>query len=579
MSQFPKLITSTQLHDLAGDRSYERGSNYFRQGRVQSLVESEDEIRAEVVGTEPYEVALWIEDRQLGYECDCPVGLDGIFCKHCVAVGLAWLAKPTESRAQGGKRSPSTTMQDVQRYLEQQEKPDLVKLILDRAAKDTDWREHLLLKVAALKPQGADLKTFERALKNAITIRGYLEYGEVKRYARGIEKVLDAIANLLSEGQAQAVMELCEYAIPLLETAMNSVDDSNGYVGAILEEVQDLHYRACEQVKPDPITLAERLFEFEMGTGFDTFYGAVDTYADLLGDAGLIRYRQMAEAAWEESIPSSSSRRMSFDSQSWRLSNIMERLARQTGDVEAVVAVKRRDLSQPYSYLNIAQLYLDSGKPESALKWAEDGLKAFPDRTDSRLNDFLIEEYQKQGRFEEAIALTWKMFADRPSLISYQKLKAEAERGKQWAKWREQAIAHIRQQIKQAKKQTTGALAFTYRDHSLLIEILLWEEEVESAWQEAKTGGCTKALWLRLADLRQQAYPEDSLSIYMNQIEPLIQATNNSAYADAVEFLKKARSLMLRLELRSQYDQFVAHLRTTYKAKRNFIGLLNREKL
>jgi uncharacterized Zn finger protein len=287
----------------------------------------------------------------------------------------------------------------------------------------------------------------------------------------------------------------------------------------------------------------------------------------------------MAEAAWEESIPSSSSRRMSFDSQSWRLSNIMERLARQTGDVEAVVAVKRRDLSQPYSYLNIAQLYLDSGKPESALKWAEDGLKAFPDRTDSRLNDFLIEEYQKQGRFEEAIALTWKMFADRPSLISYQKLKAEADRGKQWAKWREQAIAHIRQQIKQAKKQTTGALAFTYQDHSLLIEILLWEEEVESAWQEAKTGGCTKALWLRLADLRQQAYPEDSLSIYMNQIEPLIQATNNSAYADAVEFLKKARSLMLRLELRSQYDQFVAHLRTTYKAKRNFIGLLNREKL
>lgn len=257
----------------------------------------------------------------------------------------------------------------------------------------------------------------------------------------------------------------------------------------------------------------------------------------------------------------------------------MERLAQQSGDVEAIVAVKRRDLSQPYSYLNIAQLYLEAGKPESALKWAEDGLKAFPDRPDSRLNDFLIGEYQKRGRFEEAIALTWKMFTEHPSLNNYQKLKAEAERGNQWIKWREQAIAHIRQQIKQAKQQKTGMLAFTYRDCSLLVEIFLWEGDVEQAWQEAQTGGCAKQLWLKLADLRQQDHPEDSLSIYMNQVEPLIQTTSNSGYAEAVEFIKKVRSLMLRLELRSQYDQYIAHLRTTYKAKRNFIGLLNREKL
>ncbi|NJL37941.1 MAG: hypothetical protein HC899_15290, partial [Leptolyngbyaceae cyanobacterium SM1_4_3] len=546
-------------------------------GHVQSLMESGDEITATVVGTEPYEVMLRAESRKLGFECDCPVGLDGDFCKHCVSVGLAWLAKPAEAKGKG--RSPSTTMQDVQRYLEQQEKSDLVKLILDRVAKDSDWREQLLLKVAALQPKGVDRKTFERALKNAITIRGYVEYGEVKSYARGIEKVLDAIANLLTEGQAQAVIELCEYAIPLVETAMNSVDDSNGYVGGVLEELQDLHHRACEQVKPDPIALAERLFEFEMGTSSDTFYGAVDTYAEILGDAGIVRYRQLAEAAWAELPPLTASQRTSFDSKRWRLSSIMERLAQQSGDVEAIVAVKRRDLSQPYSYLNIAQLYLEAGKPESALKWAEDGLKAFPDRPDSRLNDFLIGEYQKRGRFEEAIALTWKMFTEHPSLNNYQKLKAEAERGNQWIKWREQAIAHIRQQIKQAKQQKTGMLAFTYRDCSLLVEIFLWEGDVEQAWQEAQTGGCAKQLWLKLADLRQQDHPEDSLSIYMNQVEPLIQTTSNSGYAEAVEFIKKVRSLMLRLELRSQYDQYIAHLRTTYKAKRNFIGLLNREKL
>jgi uncharacterized Zn finger protein len=175
------------------------------------------------------------------------------------------------------------------------------------------------------------------------------------------------------------------------------------------------------------------------------------------------------------------------------------------------------------------------------------------------------------------MALVWDSFIERPSLSAYQTLKAEAS--SQWTHWRERAIAHIRQQIEQAKRQKSGMLSYHYRDRSLLVEILLWEGDSESAWQEAKAGGCSKPLWLKLAEERESDHPEDSLSIYMNEIEPLIQQTNNSAYAEAVEFLKKARSLMLKLNLRSQFDQYLEHLRRTYKNKRNFIKLLNSEKL
>jgi uncharacterized Zn finger protein len=581
MSSFSNILTAERIKQLADSGSYQRGEAYFRQGHVYSVVEQGDAIVAEVAGSETYEVEFRVEDNELGYQCDCPVGVDGWFCKHCVAVGLTWLANPSTVQKQKGKKKSSsvTTLQDVQRYLEQQDQASLVKLIVDRALKDSDWREQLLMKVAASQPKGVDVKTFQRALQNAIVIRGFLEYGETRSYARKIEKVLDSIAALLDTGHAQTVMELCEYAIPLLENALNSMDDSDGDGGAVLEDVQELHYRACEIAKPDPIALAERLFEFEMGTDYDTFGNAVNTYKDILGEPGLARYRELVEAAWQEVPPRTAGQQRTNSSfKRWRLTRIMEALAEQTGDLEAIVAIKRRDLSSSHHYLQIAELYQQDGQFDRALQWAEDGLKAFPDHPDSRLRAFVIQQYQQRGRFDDAMAIVWASFTERPSLITYQTLKTEADRNHQWSKWRERAIEHIRKQIEQSKRQKSGMLSYDYRDCSLLVEISLWEGDTESAWQEAKAGGCSKKLWLQLANAREQDHPEDSLSIYMNEIEPLIQQTNNSAYAEAVGFLKKAQSLMLRLNLRSQFDQYQEHLRSTYKNKRNFIKLLN-EKL
>ncbi|MEB3339158.1 MAG: hypothetical protein VKJ46_16935 [Leptolyngbyaceae bacterium] len=51
----------------------------------------------------------------------------------------------------------------------------------------------------------------------------------------------------------------------------------------------------------------------------------------------------------------------------------------------------------------------------------------------------------------------------------------------------------------------------------------------------------------------------------------------NDAYAEAVSFLKKVRELKLRLGQQEEFRQWVAHLRKTYKAKHNFIKLLDQE--
>lgn len=110
----------------------------------------------------------------------------------------------------------------------------------------------------------------------------------------------------------------------------------------------------------------------------------------------------------------------------------MKNLAEHTGDLEALVAVHQRDLSSAYRFLNIANLYKEANIPEKAIFWAEAGLEAFPEKTDSRLRDFLAEAYQKQNHNSKAIELMWLEFQEHPNLANYQKLKVYASRQDDW---------------------------------------------------------------------------------------------------------------------------------------------------
>ena len=586
-SPFTDILTRDRLLELAGDQYFQRGEAYFERGQVNSLAEFDGVVTAQVAGTEEYRVQLWVEVGELDYDCTCPLGVDGAFCKHCVAVGLAWLQNPeaienqaepeTEGRKTSKRSSRSvTTMRDVEEYLKGLNKDDLVQLVLDRAMQDAQWREALIMK-AATRAKRINVKTFERALRNAIRPGSFIDYYEAHSYAEGISTVLDSIAELLEQGYAQEVLELCEYALPMLDEALNSIDDSNGYMTPLIEQAQELHYQACLQAKPDPEALAERLFKWETGSGFGLFYNALNTYAEVLGKRGIDRYRQLAEAEWEK-LPALSGNqlRTRFSGSRWALTRIMESLAKQADDVEALIAIKKRDLSNSSNYLEIAKLYQQAGQHDQALEWAERGMQGFADRPDGQIREFLVAEYERRGQFERAIDLIWQAFERFPHLRSYQRLKEQAEKYHDWADWRDRALTHLRKQIALGKQQRTGYGHFL-SDYSILVEIFLWENNSEQAWIEAQTGGCSDKLWLILAENRKKTHPEDALPIYQKKVEPLIQQTNNAAYAEAVRFMCQARELMVQLNRRSDFEAWVAHLQHTYKAKRNFIKLLIQE--
>jgi len=93
-----------------------------------------------------------------------------------------------------------------------------------------------------------------------------VDYRAMPAYARGIAQVIESIETLLKRGHAEAARELSERALQRMESAMNGVDDSDGYLGQILDQLWELHLAACQVEKPDPQALAKLLFGWEINS-------------------------------------------------------------------------------------------------------------------------------------------------------------------------------------------------------------------------------------------------------------------------------------------------------------------------
>ncbi len=572
------------LRDYADGRSFERGEDYFKSECVFSLEEYNGKIVARVSGTHDYKVKLWVEDEnELGYDCNCPYADEGNFCKHCVAVGLAWIAKrKNKIKQKSHTEKRRTNIDDVKAYLQTREKSELVEMLMQEVLENDNLRRDLMLIVARNNPQGVDFQAFRKELKRAIEIDDFIDYYETYNYTRNIESVIFKLAELL-ETHSEAVVDLCEYGLKLASKSMENIDDSDGEMGSVLDELQTLHLKACEKAKPDAEKLAQRLFESELEDSYDVFYDASTQYADVLGKKGLALYQKLTEAEWEKLPALKAGDRHSFEGNRNRITHMMESLANSKGDIEKLVEIKSRDLSSQYRFYEIASIYESRKQYDKALEWAEQGISDFPktERLDSRLGEFLANEYHRRKRHDEAMQIIWKQFENDSDFSNYGILKKHADKVKPvstWRIWREKALDLIRQKIAERKNKQSSSLFYYPADNSLIVTIFLHEKLFEEAWQEASNGGCSEDLWLKLAKIREKEHPADALKIYRDRIEPKIKETNNQAYDQAVKWIKEVKRLMLQLGKESEFERYLVTLRINYKIKRNFIKLLDTTK-
>ena len=563
-------FTPANLRQATTAKYYRRGEEYFELDLVKSLKEKDGKVYATVRGGQPYKTTLWLENGVADGLCSCPLGQDGEFCKHLVATGLSWI----EAQASGNTKQTQKSIEpaDIETWLQNQPPEKLIETIMTQAMNDDEFYNILKFRVAAEQP-AANTKEMRTILRKAMTIRDFISWRESSAYSRGVDRVLDRIKAMLHTSPRD-VMELAEYGFDLWEKAIQLIDDSDGCMGMILDDLHQMHLNACQLVRPDPIALADRLYDRHVNSDWDIFYDAHITYDAILGKKGQARYFERAETEWRE-LPRYGPKDKNEDpyGRPRKIQRIVLASAEASGDLNRVIEVMSRDLSEPRAYLAIACRCREAKKRDLARQWGEQGLQAFPDQHRAGLHDFLAEEYLHDKRPEDAVGVIWETFRQAPSLERYGVLSKYATKAKDWPSWREKALDYVRKDIADRRKKTnTHAHYWAARsDHSLLVEIFLWEKDPESAWSEASKGGCSDSLWLQLAKIREQDHPADAAAIYRKQVEPALHRKNNPSYQEAVTYLGKVHRLMTAMDKEAEFQTDLRAIKDEWKRLRNFI--------
>lgn len=99
------LLSKDKLQDLAGEKVYTRGLDYYAQNCVKLLFYEPFQAAAEVHGTHPYRVDFNVYgEENLEVDCTCPAMHGWGFCKHAVATALLLLeTTPKENIAPKSK--------------------------------------------------------------------------------------------------------------------------------------------------------------------------------------------------------------------------------------------------------------------------------------------------------------------------------------------------------------------------------------------------------------------------------------------------------------------------------------------
>ena len=505
----PDSMSDARLQHLAGEASLRRGRDYVRRGLVlRATVRADGTVDGVVEGESIYRVRVGASS----WSCDCPVGVSGSFCKHCVAVTLA---------ARDSARDPAPTTPGAAEPAAGASPP--LPLI--------EWQPQIL---AAFR-----------------TRRDLWRWQAVSQYASEAYAGVEELRRAAAAHGAARVIPITQKALASAVRVLERADDSNGEIQTVIGDMLQLHSELCAIAPPPAAKLVDWLIAFQFDGSQDYVELDVADYAVALGDTGLRRFRERLDAIEQRLEPIAEP----FDSIRLRLEHNRQRLAVALRDIPGVVA-SFGELARSYEMHDLAKVLAEVGATELAVEWAERAALLEPGWQAERAGQYWC-ELLREHRPGEELAARRTMFSRWPT--SQNALRLAEAAGTLWGDHAEYVYAELEA-----------------RDPRALIETLLGRRENERAWQTAQRFPLGADLWSRLVDVRQDADPGSVVPVLRELIDADLEVSDARNYRSAVKRLKQLKRALDRAGRGGEFETIVEHLRYEHRRRPRFLEELRR---
>jgi len=554
-------ITDANLDELAGPGAFDRGYEYYREGRVVELEMRGDRTIGIVDGTTLYRVELRHDQPELDGSCDCPASDHIIFCKHCVATALA-LRDQLASSVLAARNGGGELLRD---YLDGLDVETLVSHLMKVVHKDPALYERLRNR-AQFEKGTVDVGEVKKAITRATPVKNLFDPASVSAFFRNLVATLHGIIEIAEQLPATDLLDVALHAIRRLDRTLERVDDSYGYRYEPQELARELHNQALQRSEWPPAKRAEHLLELALNDPWDQFAGAPFDYVEGLDEVGLEAFfeaveirlaalpRLPADATYDDKTPFLS------------LSRYLRARAEQAGDWSDVARLDELTATTAIDFERLAALNLKAGKPESAAEWLARA-DAIDDRGRRSRNALWSEAHAGLGDWNAAVTAREAAFRQDASFREFQRLMHFAEQAGGAAAVRDSVVEFL-QDVNTPGAWPDELHAFT------LVQILSEEKDYEGMANSAVARIESPERLLQVAQWVAGPAPRGAALLYEKAANALIAKKTNRCYRSAVRTLSTAKPVFEACGA-GAFDDCLSRIREVHFRKRNLMAELD----
>lgn len=564
------LISDSQLMMLAGDAAFARGVQYYQQGSVVNWNKSGATLSADVEGSELYHVALTLTKQGLDGGCNCPASEGIDFCKHCVAVALAYRAE----HAKQAQRAEGDTSDRIHAYLETLDKPSLVKTLLTLIENDPVLHQQWSLKADAALGV-LDHKALKKRITAAFPInRGLFRYSQVSHYFGKAEAVIEQLAEQVPQLPPEKSLALVDYALARMDKALETIDDSGGFRFHCEHLLHTLHIQTVKRLDWPADKLAGYLYDKAFGGEEDRYPAIPDAYLDVLSQASQDAYHERLQQALDE-LPNQVAT-MEWEER-YRLIRLREPLlqrAQAAGDLPAILALYQKTTSDEKDCLEAAELcmaYEAWDQVEVWLAYATESEEKNDPRWRLERNRLEIRLKLHRGEADAAAEQQWGIYQHTQHLEDYRQLVTLMEAHQLATDYRQRACDWLLERITHPPEKVPAF--WTQQAKDSLLEIYLHEGRLDDAQALCAEHPVSAHLLYQLA--KALPCPDTQIPLYLRLVRLYVQQTNKQGYRQGIALLKELNQCLKTPAQHTAFTQRLTQLRSEFKAKRNFIKWLN----
>jgi hypothetical protein len=237
-------------------------------------------------------------------------------------------------------------------------------------------------------------------------------------------------------------------------------------------------------------------------------------------------------------------------------------------DLEAEIALLARDLSSPGAYQRLAYLCRDHDQLDRAVRWAEEGMRAFADRPDVQLTSLTAELLVECGRNADAAEHIRKTLHNAPPPGRFQVFQLRLLCSDYFALGGpaalDEAFAILERRVSEAPPRARAAWI------DVLLELMIDKHRFEAAHAAARKHDAPWRAKENVGRGLERTHPAAACDLYVDVVRHFVASTKHSGRA--VMLIGR----MAELQGRAEHVAFLDDLKQRFARKRSFMIELRR---